>query len=489
MAPSSWKRVGILAAALVALGGGGVAAAAEPGGATGGLVAAALTLDKAVAAGALAVEGRNPRSAQRIELVLASRSQEPLTVDVSGRHLRPTGGRRLQRLGLAHPVGPVTPDPDQAPGVFAVTLQPGETRRLLMNSCCMDLGLPDPKPSDRYVLATEPTPAPVEACLRWWVQHPDAKQEVVNQAIWESNPALLDVIERGVPSAPPCDRARSVGRTLHLLSGEDLLTVDVHGVRRVRATGVRQVFPSPLVLHALLGGGDLARLPADDGAPERLFPLGEPVLDLWSVPRGPFVWRTARGVFVRSPDVAATVQVFSAEASGHCSLAPADLLAGRFVLVDVRHVPEKGPRFDVHDLDARTGGVERRRSFWNLRDMAAGPGGVFALSPNGRLLRLRDGRLEASTGPRALRRIVVVGRHRLVAEGEGRQLVAVTPGSADAVALGIRAEDPSAPEAVPNAAFDPVTDDLVWVVDRSIRRLPSGSDFAEGIATFPRRGS
>jgi hypothetical protein len=480
------------AVVLAVLGSGATSLRAAPAGPSEGLIRAAMTLDRAVAAGTLAVEGRHPESAFRIELVLTSLADLPLRLDVAGRHLEPTGGRRVQRLGLAHPVGPVTALPDQGPGVFAIELPARTTRRLLVNCCCMDLGIPDPKPTDRYVLAGAPTPAPVEAALRWWVDHPKTEQRVVNEAIWALDPSLLDRLEKSAPPPPAYDGVRSVARTLHALSGGDLRTLDPYGALRLRASGVRQVFPEPFAVHALLDGGDLARLPAGDGAPERLFALGDgPVHDFWSVPRGPFLWRTERGVFLRSSEGGFARMMFSASRGGRLSLAPVDLFAGRFVLVDVRPVEratERKLRFDVHDVDAGRVEVSHRKTFWNVADMAAGPGGVFALTPAGGLLRLRDGRLDAVTGPGDLRRLVAVGRRRLVAATADGRLVAVTPGSKDAVALGVVAEkDEAGRERVPNAAFDPVTDDLVWVVDRTIRRLPAESPFAEGVATFPRR--
>jgi hypothetical protein len=483
----TWRRrVLAVLVVFVGVGAGGTSANAEDRAAEGRPSLVAATLDQAVGAGWLVASGRNTDGDLRMELVLTSRSNEPVVVDVSGRHMTPRSGRRVQRLGLSHPVD-VTPLGGYAPGVFAVRLAPGETRRLRMRCCCMDEDLPAPKPGDGYGLASQPPPPAVEAALRWWVEHPKALRQFVNEAVWRMDPSLLDraeVAPEPPPPVPTVPVVRSVGGTLYVLTAGRLARLDALGSRHEMADGVLQVFPTPLGVHGVLGGSDgpdLARLALDGAArPSTCFGVGdEPLLDFWSVPRGPFLWRTRSGVFLRGSLDAEPTALFPADRSIRISLAPTDLLGGRFVLVDRPVREPKSSGFAVHDVNARAGTVVHRKTFWNLRDMAVGPAGVFAVSADRTLLRLRGDRLfpliaHESAGEK-IERIVAVGRARLVVGLVDGVLAARDLDSELLVRIGgdLEANPPTAHEPW-NLSLDPVTDDVVWVAQGSLWRLRPG---------------
>ncbi len=463
-----------------------------------------LTLDKARSKGALSVAGERPSSYAQVDLVLTNRTDEPLLLDLSGHHLRPTTSG-CQRLGLSHPVTPRDPAPAGSPGTAPLDLAPRETKRVRMNTCCMDAGRSCPSDGDRFELAAGPTPPNVEVALRWWVDHPTAPQGFVNQAIWTNDPKLLArPFDRETPSGPrePIGpkgrRIRSYGGTLYTLEDGVLMSVDPEGVRRFHGTQIYDVHPRAEALYGIgqgIGGNDLWRFAATGEPPwGKVFPVGpaEELLDLLPVAGGAFLARVKGGLLEwRAGKDAPPSSFLGSEKATRFSLGPVDAAKGRYVAVIHQPGTPKagseavGPgalsavssKFAVMDVDGRTGDVTVRKLYWNVRDMAAGPGGVFALSPVGTPERLDGERLRRIPCADKFDAIVLVGKAYLVLKSKGTRLHGFE------VATGRISQMPAETDGMGGDALsiDPVTDDVVWVGEQGYRRFRFGATAVETI--------
>lgn len=473
------RGTALLAAALLLAARG--SARAEAGAAE---AAAPMTLDRAVGAGLLQVEGERAASFQSVVLVLTSQSKAPLTVDLTGRHLRPTT-RGCQRLGLAFPVE--TPRPkDAPPGTFPLTLSPGERRELRMNSCCLDIGKPCPGEKDRFVLDLKPTPPAAEVALRWWVEHPTAPQGFVNAAIWQRNPGLLE----GGPGTDNVTAFRSQVRShrgvLYVVEDGVLTSIDREGVRRFHATRVLDARPGDTGLLAVALGAsglELWRF-GETGDPPwvRVLTLDAPVDQWMEGPGGTFLLRRKHELRfladrTREPVVVAVEGRADVEVAGarvaRVGAAGAGALfvhrkgqgpAGAFNAAQGVH--ERAPTVEWHDLDLRRGTTKHRRTFWHVADLDGGPGGVFAVSRSGRLLRAEGTRLVPVPTEGDWVRLAAVGLRRLVVESAGGRLVAVDARTGREALLPADAADVS---------IDPVTDDVVWLAAAAVQRFTGGA--------------
>lgn len=445
------------------------------------------TLDKAASKGLVTASGEQPSSYAQVDLVLTNRTDEPLHLDLAGHHLRPTTSG-CQRLGLSHPVTPGDRPPTTPPGTWPFELAPRETKHVRMNTCCMDAGRPCPRGTDRFELASAPTPPTVEAALRWWTDHPAAPQGFVNSSIWQNDLRLLERPfartggdGRSEPIGPKGRRIRSHGGIVYTLVDGVLTSVDADGVRRFHATEIWDVLPRADALYGIgtgADGNDLWRFAATGEPPwGKVFPLGrtERLLDLVPAVGGGFFTRTAEGVLEwRSAKDAAPTVAVAAEKSTRFTFGPVDAAKGRFVaVVHQKGTPKAGvesvgtgalsassPKFAVMDVDGRTGASRLRKLYWNVRDMAAGPGGVFALSPVGSPERLDGEKLYRLPGTEEYDAIVLVGATHLVLRTKENALVALDVKSGKT--------SPLPPEASHTAfgdelSIDPVTDDVVWV--------------------------
>ncbi len=468
-----------------------------------------LSLDRAVQKGLLEVRGASPTGYQTVLLVLRNRSTEPLTVDLAGRHLVPTTGN-VQRLGLSFPTGPTGPKapreprPDAGPGTVPVTLEPGELREIRMNSCCMDSGKACPRSQDKYVLASAPTPPAVEVALRWWVDHPKAPQGFVNASIWQGDPRLLDrpPPEEGASGrasgaeAPPWPKGKSVrsyGGILYLLDDGALTSVDPEGVRRFHATGIHQAFPQA---DGLLGvgrgaeGRELWRFGVTGDPPwSSLFAMpAADVLDLVGFSGGSFLVRGKDGLSFRANKAApgAAVELRGrddAEAKA-VEFGVLDAVRGRAVAFVWRkgrppggslssaNVTDRAEKVDVFDVNGRTGVATLRKTYWNVRHLGAGPAGVFALTPAGRLERLDGERFVRLPSDRDWKRVAAVGAGRLLLVGEEDGLCVYDLSSGRATPV---------PPGASDVTLDPVTDDLVWMEGDSAIRWSPGLASPESI--------
>ncbi|MFO0932039.1 MAG: hypothetical protein U1E39_04950 [Planctomycetota bacterium] len=456
---------------------------------------AALPLDRAVAAGLLEVRGESPGSYQSVTLVLTNRSREPLTVDVAGRHLRPTSSG-CQRLGLAFPVGATTPVGAPA-GTYPVRLEPGERREVRMNTCCMDAGKPCPRGTDRFELAASPTPPAVEVALRWWVDHPAASQGFVNTAIWQGDPSLLARRDGdagpSAPAGPPPKAVTSYRGILYVVDGGALTSLDREGVRRFHATGVRVALPGETGLLALADGVDGVELWrfGDTGDPPwmkvRAFgPAG--VDQLLEGPAGAFAVRRGPGLAWIAdrlrPEAEVALRTRSTAEATSVRAATVDAAKGRAVVVVHRAgqgpagtftaaqgLHERAPTVEVFDLDLRRGIATLRKTLWNARAAAAGPAGVFVVTFAGSIARLDGERPVPVPTDREVEAVEAVGDRRLVVRGAGGRFVLDARGGR-AVAL---------PAGTAEVAVDPVTDDVVWLEGDAVRRLPGAGGDVETI--------
>ncbi|HKB14999.1 MAG TPA: hypothetical protein VKF62_02990, partial [Planctomycetota bacterium] len=294
MTRTTWTAAGVAAFLLIARAGADGPAPTVPAPAASPGV---LTLDRAVAQGVVEVRGAAPQGFSSVLLTLENRTESPVVVDVSGRHLVPTTGP-VQRLGLSHPTTPVDPEPGRISGTFPIRLTPHERREIRMNSCCPDAGKGSPGPKDRYVVSSSPTPPLVEAALRWWTDHPKAPQGMVNSAIWQEQLALLrEAPRRGerepAPAWPKGRFVRSYGGVLYLLEDGVLTSVDAEGTRRFHATGIYQVFPDADGLVAVgrgVSGRELWRFGVTGDPPwTKLFSLEDAIDGLLCAPGGAFL--------------------------------------------------------------------------------------------------------------------------------------------------------------------------------------------------------
>ena len=455
----------------------------------------AIPLDRAAAPGLLDVRGEAPGSYQSVLLVLTNRSRGPLTVDVAGRHLRPTTSG-CQRLGLAFPVGATTPVGAPA-GTFPIRLEAGERREVRMNTCCMDAGKPCPRGNDRFELAATPPPAAVEVALRWWVDHPTASQGFVNAAVWQGDPALLARGEggsdaSGAPRAAPTSVVSHRG-VLYVVDGGALTSLDREGVRRFHATGVRRALPGETGLLALADGVDGVELWrfGETGDPPwmKLRGLGAAgVDDVLEGPGGAFVLRRGPGLAYLAdrlgPEAEVALRSRSVAEATSVRVATTDAAKGRAVAVvhragqgpagaftSAQGLHERAPTVEVYDLDLRKGAATLRKTLWNARDVAAGPAGVFVVSFAGSIARLDGERSVPVPTDRAWGGVEAVGARRLVVLGEGGRWVLDARGGR-AVAL---------PADAVGVAIDPVTDDVVWIAADAIRRFPGAGGAVETV--------
>ncbi len=461
------------------------------------------SLDKAGAKGLVAASGEKPSSYAQVDLVLTNKTDETLHLDLAGHHLRPTTSG-CQRLGLSHPVTPGDRPPAASPGTWPFDLAPRETRHVRMNTCCMDAGRPCPRATDRFELASSATPPTVEAALRWWTDHPTAPQGFVNSSIWQNDLKLLarpyerkGDDGRAVPLGPKGKRIRSYGGIVYTLADGVLTSLDTDGVRRFHATEVYDVLPRGDALYGIgagAAGTDLWRFAATGEPPwGKVFALGqtERLFDLFPVVGGGFLTRESEELLLwRSAKDAAPASCVVSEKATRFSVGPVDPAKGRFVaVVHQRGTPKPGveslgtgslsatsAKFAVMDVDGRTGASTLRKIYWNVRDMVAGPGGVFALSPVGIPERLEGEKLFRLPGSEDYDAIVLVGATHLVLRTKENRLVGFDVKNGRTSPLPPEASSPAFGDVL---SIDPVTDDVVWVGEHDYLRWKFGAEAVE----------
>jgi len=446
-------------------------------------------LRSAVAAHCVEASGSQPQSYTAVTLHLKNLTAERVAVDIAGSYLRPREGGSCQRLGLGPAVTPSGVRHD-AGGAEVVLLEPATERDLVVNTCCLDLGLPAPR-AQSFTASTEELPAVREKVLRWWVDHPDAEQGVVNCAIWNDEPQVRE----GDSAAP---RAKRRAATVHgddyyeLVDGE-LTRIDVEGVRRLLGTNVRQVIPTD--------DGTYAVIPGAAGTPQlrRLEMTGErrwslvmdldeknQVRDVINAGKGRIVVVCDKSVDLHDVATGATKRVLENDESGRVSarrVADDRLLlttrrpASPTTYVGGQRVDGTQPVFELWSLALDTGKAARVREFWNVATMTAGPAGVFALSPTESGLRKLSGARFGDFGvPSAFARVFVVAADVVWASGLDGKLVAV-----DAATGGVRFRSDVSLAEVDPTSVDPKSGDLAYVRGDEFRRVHAADGRVETV--------
>jgi outer membrane protein assembly factor BamB len=113
-----------------------------------------------------------------------------------------------------------------------------------------------------------------------------------------------------------------------------------------------------------------------------------------------------------------------------------------------------------------SGARKRLATFWNVKDVQAGPAGIYGLSHRGLLRRFAGGKFRATPFRERFRDLVAVGRRTLWVHTEANRLAAVdlrTGKVRFTVAVEIDAADPR--------DVDAVTDDLAFVTGDRFHRV------------------
>jgi hypothetical protein len=452
---------------------------------------AVITLREAVAAGKVKAWGTEPQSFRAVRLHLRNRTQEPQAIDIAGSYLEPKTRRRYQRLGL----GPaVTPSETRrpTPGTVIVDLAPGAEIDLVVQTCCLDAGLPSPNKNE-YEASDEKLPE-----VRWWAEHPSAPQIDVNSAIWdfapevELRPGVVPDYER------PSGRFVAVHRgMLWRLHDGVLTTVDAEGVERILGAGVFQVLPTDDGTYAVRLGPD--RLPqiclVPTTAEERWKAVADldgsnRIRDVVSAGGGNLVLVTDKGV--------AWWDASSKKMRMSLGSEQQDFLSVRRASATRLHVTlrkparpgvqqggderlKSGPRFELWNLDLATGEATEAEKFWNVGAMLAGAPGVFALShTQGKLRHLVGDKFQDVGGEGDYRRILAVAGDLVwLTDAEDKILAADAKSGAVRIRTTLRASTIASFDA------DPVTGDLACVIEDSFRWIHAADGREETVSGGP----
>jgi len=484
----------IASSALAALAAGARAddAAKEPAAAATDWTTVPTTmLGDAASKGLVDVSGSEPRSYTAIKLRLESRSKTPLAVDLAGAYLK-SRTTTSQRLSIGPPV--LTPSTvRRGAGTSVVLLEPGATAEFVVNTCCMDAGLPAPS-KQTFGLVLAPMPPVREKVMRWWNDNPTAPQSAVNAAIWQNAPDVH--VGPGVVQdyAEPKGRFTALhgGAYYRLVDGE-LTCLDEQGLLRVLATRVFQVLPTDGAVYAVMLG--------QDGKPKlwRLAVTGDErwmkITDLDGTDRIREVFEGGKGNLAILTDKgvlfwdAAKSEVRQVLRDSVCVDPTATVDGGRVVIACRRppraptfrggqSIEEQTTVFSVWSIDMETGRSDEVRKFWNIDAIRAGAGGIFALTPTERRLRRLNDDKFVDIGPpnTPYRRIVGVSKETLwLADADGK-LVAADPKTGR-----VRMRTDVAADDLAVCGVDPRTGDISYVAGAEFRRLFAADGRQEGV--------
>jgi len=398
---------------------------------------------RAVETGLVEASGKDPRSYRQVDLTVQSRAKKRVIVDYGGSHLRPKQSGACQRLGLGPPV--VAHIDEDNPPLATLRLEPGETQTVLVNTVCLDVRRKAPR-EQTFSGARAKLPAARRKILQWWVKNPAASQSSVNSAIWR-NSSSVTVHEWGDLSArSETIRTAAVhGGIYYQVKHHRLTSLDPDGVRRVLGSEIERVFPTDDSVYATM--------PGDDGVMDlwRLAPTGKNpwsfVADLdptWEIreliprSRGEFVLVTKTGVQWFLRESRSFQNVFPITESQHLSARVGPRTGSLYITTHTAADPgtpqrdgeiegAQAPTFEYWRIDSKTRKAEKRKTFWNVAAIRAGPAGVFGLSPAGQLRRMKGGKFKDMQSNRTYAAIVRVGRERVWMSTDKGNLVAVSP--------------------------------------------------------------
>lgn len=433
-------------------------------------------LAKAAADGVVAVRGDTPQSYQRVTLHLDNLSDATIDVDLAGAHLVPRRRGSSQRLGL----GPLVDPRERRPGRGTILVRLGarERRELEVQTVCLDVRLPAPT-DQAFSIGAEPMPKVRETVMRWWADHPDAPQGAVNAAIWQNRPAVY--VPEGGSRSPRGRLAAAHAGSYYAIDDGELTMVDPDGVRRFLGTEIHRVIPTADGVYAVgigrLGHPELWCLAITGSTPWAFLErLREPssLVDVQRTPGGGLVLVTDRSVFVWRRE-SGLDEVPGIGTSDRLGLSHRRVDENRMAVVvaepgraEVRRDGETRHKAGTSTyvflmVDLNTGRAVPVKTYWNVEAMAAGPAGIFALSPTGDLRRLAGSSLrDVASGEWT--RIVAVGSRGLWVAHDRALRYLSTRGAVRA------APEIPCPEAV-EVRIDAATDDLVWATDAGFHRV------------------
>ena len=409
----------------------------------------------------VAAEGFKPTSYRQVHLRIRNTTAEPLRIDVCGSHLVPRRRGSCQRLGLGPVVTPrgnkAKPTrrhprpPEQPPGTVVIGLKAGETRTVHLNTCCLDAGKPAPS-AQTFTVARDALPVVREEALRWWADNPDAPQGVVNRAIWQFRPvdegAAFEAQRRGAR------RPRFLGGnglalhagTVYRLRAGELMARDPDGIERFLGTQMDGVYPTDSAVYAISWGQSSGAARARPRELWRLVPTGDepwahvatlrPGTEIDRIlvsPNGAILALTGGGLFRVDRANKVLRPILETEHPEHVSVAFTKKGMAR---VTYRRPPgggyvKNGERHgetmavcELWEVDPATGAKERVEEYWNVRQLAIGPAGLYALSPGGKLRRLTGRSFRTVFGHNDYDRILHVGRRYVWLQSKKGRLVA-----------------------------------------------------------------
>ena len=457
----------------------------------------AVKLWEAVKAGDVQASGSQPRSYRQVKIHVANRSGKRTVVDLGGSHLRPKRRGSCQRLGLGPPVvADLTTQ--REPGSVCVLLEPGEEKSLVLNTCCLDAGLPAPG-NHEFVAVPEELPAVREDVLRWWVANPDVPQHAVNSADWRNVEHVVVPGEQATRRLEAYRQAAACGGVSFQLKDEELTSLDADGVRRVLGSQIWRIFPTEEAVYAVM--------PGEDRLPDlwRLAPTGEnpwgfvtdvvsgsELLDVVPAGGGNLALLYADRVDWFDAEQGEATKVITPETDRFLSARVGKRTGKVYVTV---HDPrdngvqrggmlegQSAGRFEIWVIDPKRGAAELAERFWNVSAIRGGQAGIFGLSHKGVIRHYAGGRFKDLGPVEAYQAIAAVGRERVWLIDDAGRLVTADPRSGRRLLISVAKIDKEA-----WLVLDPVTDDLTYATtagffrirakDGTVEKLPEAEEF------------
>jgi hypothetical protein len=225
---------------------------------------------RAASDGHVKVTGGSAGGYDRAHLEITNTSECPVTVDVNGSYLRPSGsGERVQPLGIGLL--------QAGSGKTTIEVPTGKKVEVVCLSVCMDGGAHSPNPQTLMFLVKEPAPAPIARLLDQWRKKPNLNQGSVQSAVWGAAASLPPGGE-ATPVKPPEEttllpehtkRVAVIDGVVYcLLEHGELLCIRPGELPEVVGRNVSEIHPDGRAIYALCHAAPEAR---PTKTPERRF--------------------------------------------------------------------------------------------------------------------------------------------------------------------------------------------------------------------------
>lgn len=395
----------------------------------------------AVKSGALQVESLGSADGRRVNVRLTNRGKETLVVDLCGGVLAPAEARACSRLILGPPLESETVRASK-PGQVVVVLAPGVERSLLLQTCCLDVGLPLVR-RQRLVASGVPERAPLPGLMRWWAEFPTAPQSVVNAAVWTGRDRVLLDPKYGTP-ALAWGRGRLATavaahrRTVYQLVEGRLTSLDAAGTRCDLLCEVAAIVAERDALYAVFPISDwqaeLRRLAHDDEKAtwELTAYLSEDdrVSRVLALDGGGALLLTNDAILRLTGSSPYPERLLPSAGPGGIRIDT----NGQATLLLTRRPPGVPPYSVLYAYDPAKTRLSDPQAVKGLRHLRVGAAGAYAIDPQGQLVRV-VGEKRVQIGDLAvLRSVVTVGRHVVWVRGAGGGPFAVDPDTGREVA-------------------------------------------------------